>query len=260
MGRVKLYIFCFIGVLFGFPLKGLASQPKPWEIKFQKAATPVMEMVTHVHNTLLIVIFSIAILVGVLLIYVIWRFRKKKNPVPSQNTHNVPLEILWTLIPAVIVLVLMFPALRALYFMDQVPEAAMTVKVTGHQWYWTYDYPDNKIGFDSYMLKDKDLKPGDLRLLSVDNPLVIPAQTVVRIQMTSTDVIHSWAVPSFGVKRDTVPGRLTEVWVKVDKEGTYYGQCSELCGPGHGFMPIEVRVVSKENFDKWLQEAAQKYA
>lgn len=260
MARIRLFIVSFLlGMLF-LSLEVQADQPKPWEMQFQQSATPVMETIQELHTILLMLITGIAFLVAGLLAFVIWRYRKKKNPVPSQKVHNVPLEIIWTAIPTCIVIALMFPALRALYFMDQVPDAAFTIKVTGHQWYWSYAYPDHKIGFDSYMIADKDLKLGDLRLLTVDNPLVIPARTVVRIQTTSADVIHSWAVPSFGIKRDSIPGRLSEVWVRVDKEGTYYGQCSELCGTGHAFMPIQVKVVSKEAFDTWLKEAEQKFA
>lgn len=236
------------------------GQPSPWQIHFQKAATPVMAEITSVHNLLLIIIFSIAVVVIGLVFFACWRFREKKNPVPSKVSHNTALEIIWTAIPVLILIVIAIPSFKLLYFMDEVPKADMTVKVVGHQWYWSYEYPDHgNFGFDSYMIQDKDLQPGQLRLLSVDNPVVVPVGQVVRIIATSDDVIHSWAVPSFGVKKDTVPGRINETWFKAEREGMYYGQCSELCGPQHGFMPIAVKVVSKETFDRWAKEAQEKW-
>ena len=237
------------------------GKPTQWQIGFQGAATPVMERITEVHNLLLIIIFSIAVFVTSLVAFTCWRFRESKNPKPATFSHNVPLEVIWTLIPCLILVVIAIPSFRLLYFMDQTPKADLTVKVTGHQWYWTYAYPDHgNFEFDSYMIPDENLKPGQPRLLAVDNPVVVPVNKVVRIIATSDDVIHSWAVPSFGIKKDTVPGRINETWFKATKEGTYYGQCSELCGPQHGFMPIEVRVVSESAFQNWSKIALKKWS
>lgn len=250
----------FVG-LFAFCCSGYAAKPEPWQLGFQDAATPVMERVTSMHNILLVIIFSVATFVFILLAYTLLRFREKKNPVPSKTSHNTMIEIVWTAIPVLIITLLAIPSVKLLYFMDKAEKAEMTVKITAHQWYWSYEYPDHQnIAFDSYLIEDKDLKPGQLRLLEVDNRVVIPADTNVRFILTSADVIHSWAVPSFGVKKDTVPGRINETWVRVKNEGVYYGQCSELCGPRHGFMPIAVEVVSKEKFAQWVEEAKIKFS
>ena len=255
----------FFGIITGLAICFLAiplfaDQPHPWQFGFQEAVTPVMEKIHDLHNLLLIVIASIATVVLSLIFYVVWRFRASKNPVPAQFSHNTPLEIVWTLIPVLILAVIVFPSMRLLYFMDKAVDAEVTVKVVGRQWYWHYAYPDHKIEFDSVMVPDKDRKPDQLRLLAVDNELVVPVDTTVRVLVTADDVIHSWAVPAFGIKQDSIPGRLRETWLRVKKEGVYYGQCSELCGTGHGFMPIAVRVVSKEAFKAWLEEAKQKFA
>lgn len=237
-----------------------ADKPHAWQMNLQVPASPVMEKITELHNLLLVIIFSIAIFVLFLLIFVVFRFREPRNPVPSKTTHNTPLEIVWTLFPVIILAVIAFPSFKLMYFMDKAVDAEMTVKVIGHQWYWTYEYPDHQVSFDSYMIKDADLKPGQMRLLEVDNQLIVPADTVVRILVTSEDVLHSWAIPSLGIKQDSVPGKLREIWVNVKKEGTYYGQCSELCGMDHGFMPIAVKAVDKETFNQWLNETKSKHA
>lgn len=227
---------------------------KPWQLGFQEAATPVMEQLRSVHDHLLLsIIIGISLLVLALLVVIAVRFNRRANPVPSKTTHNTMLEIVWTAIPILILVVIAIPSLRLHYFMQQRPETELTVKVTGLQWYWHYEYPDNGgFGFDSYMLKDEDLKPGDHRLLAVDNRLVVPVDTNVRVLLTGADVIHAWAVPAFGVKKDAIPGRLNETWFKATRTGTFYGQCSELCGVGHGFMPIVVDVVEKAEFDHWV--------
>ena len=231
----------------------IASAPKPWQIGFQPAATPVMEGIHSLHNLLLIVIFIIGIFVTCLLAYVIWRFRASKNPVPSKVTHNTFIEIIWTLGPVLVLIMIGIPSLKLLFFSDRIEHADLTIKAIGRQWYWSYEYPDDNISFDSLMIQDKDLKPGDLRLLEVDNRVVVPVGKAVRLIVTSEDVLHSFAVPSFGLKKDAVPGRLNETWFKTEREGVYYGQCSELCGIKHGFMPIAVEVVSQEKFDEWVK-------
>jgi cytochrome c oxidase subunit 2 len=248
--------------LIGLSPMTLAGEgvPTPWQIGFQKAASPVMREITHVHNLLLLIIFAIAIFVIVLILFACWRFRASKNPIPSTVSHNITLEIIWTLIPCLILIVIAIPSFRLLYYMDKIPKADMTVKVVGHQWYWSYEYPDHgSFSFDSYMIPDHELQPGQPRLLAVDNPVVVPVGKVIRIIATSDDVIHSWAVPSLGVKKDTVPGRNNETWFQVDKEGMYYGQCSELCGPKHGFMPIAVKAISEEAFNEWAKKAHEKW-
>ncbi|MFO1189474.1 MAG: cytochrome c oxidase subunit II [Alphaproteobacteria bacterium] len=232
-----------------------AAQPVPWEMKFQPAATPVMEFITNFHNGLLILISIITLFVMGLLLVVIVRFNAKANPNPSTKTHNTLLEVVWTVVPVIILVVIAVPSFRLLYFMDRAPDADMTVKAIGHQWYWSYEYPDHgNFGFDALMIPDSDLKAGQPRLLTADNAVVVPVNTKVRLLTAAEDVIHAWAIPSFGVKIDAVPGRTNETWFQVTREGTYYGQCSELCGVNHGFMPIQVEVVSKEKFAAWVAE------
>ncbi len=231
-----------------------AEVPVDWQINFQEPATPVMEKLVAFHDLILWVQFGICALVGALILYIVIQFRSSKNKMPSKTTHNSLLEVVWTIFPVVILLVIAFPSLRLLYFMDVTPEAQMTVKAIGNQWYWTYEYPDEGISFDSLPLEGDDLQPGQLRLFEVDKRVVVPVNTTVRIITTSNDVIHSWAIPAFGVKKDSVPGRLNETWFKVTKEGTYYGQCSELCGAKHGFMPIVVDVVSPARYKHWVAQ------
>jgi len=204
---------------------------------------------------LLYLITAISVFVLLLLVYICLRYRRKANPVASKNTHNTLLEVAWTTVPILILVAIAIPSLRYHYYIQHVVDPEMTVKVVGYQWYWHYDYPDNGgFGFDSYILKGKDLKSGDYRQLAVDNRMVVPVDTTVRVQLTGADVIHSWAVPAFGVKKDAVPGRLNETWFKATKIGTFYGQCSQLCGVGHGFMPIVVEVVSKDDFNTWTKK------
>lgn len=243
------------------PGAALADQPRPWEVYYQKAATPLMERITSFHDLLLVIITFIVLFVMALLIYVMFRFNEKANPTPSKTTHNTMIEVLWTVIPVVILVVIAIPSFKLLYFSDVLPKADMTIKATGNQWYWTYEYPDNgKFSFDSNMVQTKDLKAGQPRLLTVDNAIVVPVNTTVRVLVTASDVLHSWAVPSFGVKVDAVPGRLNHTWFKAEHVGTYYGQCSELCGTNHGFMPIEVKVVTKEQFKEWVAKAQKEFA
>lgn len=223
------------------------------QIGFQKSATPVMDHIMKFHNILNIVACLIVLFVMAIMIYVTIRFRQKKNPQPSNNTHNWKLELIWTIIPIIIVAGLSFPSYHLIKFEENVPpKTNLTFKVTGHQWYWSYDFPDRDIQFESHIIPDDELKEGDIRLLSVDNPLYLPTNTNIRILVTSDDVIHSWSVPSFGVKTDAVPGRLNETWINIKSEGDYYGQCYELCGMLHGFMPIMVKAVSLDKFDLWI--------
>jgi len=237
------------------------GQPSPWQLGLQQAASPVMESITSFHNGLLIVISLITVFVLALLIAVMIKFNAKANPVPSKTTHNTLLEVLWTVVPVLILVGIAVPSFRLLFLQLDIPKADLTVKATGKQWFWTYSYPDNgPFEFDSLMLKDDERKPGQPRLLAVDNEMVVPVNKVVRVLTTASDVIHAFAVPSFGVKIDAIPGRINETWFKATKEGMYYGQCSELCGRDHAFMPIAVRVVSEQAFATWVAQAKQKFA
>lgn len=237
------------------------GQPSPWQINLQGAASPVMETMHSFHAFLLAIIVAVVLLVLALLIIVVVKFNEKANPVPSRTTHHTLIEVVWTVVPVLILVAIAIPSFRLLFQQLDIPKADLTVKVTGHQWYWSYEYPDNgQFSFDSLMVQEADLKPGQPRLLAVDNDVVVPVGKIVRIQVTAADVIHSFALPSFGVKIDALPGRLNESWFQATKEGVYYGQCSELCGRDHAFMPIAIRVVSEAEFAAWVEEAKQKYA
>jgi cytochrome c oxidase subunit II len=232
------------------------GQPAPWEWKLQEAATPVMEDIVWFHNFLFWLITIITLFVLGLLVAIVVKFNAKANPVASKTTHNTLIEVAWTLIPVLILVGIAVPSFRLLFLELDIPKADLTIKVTGKQWYWSYAYPDNgKFEFDSLLAQDK--MP---RLLGVDNEMVVPVNKVVRIQTTGADVIHSFAVPAFGIKIDSVPGRLNETWFKSTKLGMFYGQCSELCGKDHAFMPIAVRVVSDQEFAAWVEDAKKKFA
>lgn len=229
--------------------------PKPWEMGFQPAASPSAAHMSDFHTLLLYIITAIVVFVTALLLYVLVRFNARAHPVPSPTTHNTMLEVLWTVIPVVILLVIAVPSFKLLYFADRTHTPEMTLKVTGKQWFWSYEYPDHgDVAFDSYMLKDNEIDPakGNIRLLSTDNPVVLPVDTDIQILLTSADVIHSWAVPSLGLKTDAVPGRNNETWVRIDRPGTYFGQCSELCGKDHAYMPVEIKAVTKDEFAAWI--------
>ena len=242
-------------------IEAFANQPKDWQLGFQNPASDGMRDIVNFHNNLLLpIIIAISVFVLFLMIYACIRFRASRNPNPSTTTHNVTVEILWTLIPCLILIVMAVPSFKILYKQDTIPKADVTVKAIGYQWYWGYEYPDENIIFESYMIEEEDLKENQPRLLAVDNEVVVPVNKVIKVLITANDVLHAWALPSFGVKRDAVPGRINETWFKAEKIGTYYGQCSELCGIKHAFMPITVRVVSEENYQEWLSEARVKFA
>jgi cytochrome c oxidase subunit II len=232
------------------------GQPAPWEYTLQESATPVMDNIVWFHNFLLVLITVITLFVLGLLVAVAVKFNARSNPVPSRTTHNTLIEVAWTLIPVLILVGIAVPSFRLLFLQLDVPKADLTVKATGKQWYWSYSYPDNgKFEFDSLLVQDK--KP---RLLGVDNEMVVPVNKVIRIQTTGADVIHAFAVPAFGIKIDSIPGRLNETWFKATKTGMFYGQCSELCGKDHAFMPIAIRVVSDQEFATWVEGAKKKFA
>lgn len=233
------------------------GQPQAWELYYQRAVSPIMERVTSLHDMLLVIITVITLFVLGLLAYCIVRFNVKANPTPSKTTHNTLLEIVWTTVPVIILVVIAIPSFKLIYYYDRVPDAEMTIKATGNQWFWSYEYPDHGgFSFDSVMLEDGERTDPKTqpRLLAVDNPIVIPVDTTVRVLTTASDVIHAFALPSAGVKIDAVPGRVNETWMRIQEVGTYYGMCSELCGQRHGFMPIQVNVVTKQEFEDWAKQ------
>lgn len=257
--RIGRSVFSILGALALLVMAAgaaFAAQPLPWQIDFQPAVTPIAERVHDFNILLSVIIVAISIFVMILLLVVMVKFRRSANPNPSKTTHNALLEVVWTVIPIVILVVIAIPSFRLLYFIDKVPDdVGLTIKVVGHQWYWSYEYQDHKFAFDANL--DEKAKP---RLLETDNRVVLPVNTTVRLLLTADDVIHAWTVPAFGMKFDTIPGRLVETWVNVKKEGVYYGQCSELCGARHSKMPIAVEVVSKEKFTAWVADAKKKFA
>jgi len=228
------------------------GQPSPWQMTFQKANSPIMEQITRFHDYLTIIIILITLFVLGLLVYVMVRFNERRHRQPSKTTHNTALEIAWTVIPILILVAIAIPSFRLLFAQYDFPKADLTITATGHQWYWTYEYPDQGIHFDAIMVQQADLKEGQPRLLTADHDLVVPVKKNIIVQVKATDVIHDWAVPSFGVKIDAVPGRLQKTWFRAERTGMFYGQCSELCGRNHAFMPIAVRVVTDEEFADWL--------
>jgi cytochrome c oxidase subunit II len=249
-----------IGASGGAALAGL-GQPSDWQLGLQQSATEVMDRITWFHDFLLYLITVITLFVLALLVVVIRRFNSNANPTPSRTTHHTLLEVAWTVVPIIILVAVALPSFRLLFLQLDLPAADLTVKATGKQWYWTYSYPDQgKFEFDSLMVQDKDLKKDQPRLLAVDNEMVVPVNKTVRVQSIGADVIHAFAVPSFGIKIDAIPGRLNETWFRATREGVYYGQCSELCGRNHAYMPIAVRVVSEKDFAAWIEDAKKKFA
>jgi cytochrome c oxidase subunit 2 len=249
--------FISLGLFSG---TALASQPKPWQLGFQDAATNNMTQITTFNDFLLILMTAITLVVLGLMVFVMLRFNAKANPEPSKTTHNTLVEVVWTVVPILILVIIAIPSFRLLYYQRVLPEADMTIKATGYQWYWGYEYPDHGgFAFDSLMLND-DERGDQPRLLATDTAMVVPVNTTVRVVVTGADVLHSWAMPAFGVKMDAVPGRLNETWFRAAKTGTYYGQCSELCGIRHAFMPIRVEVVEPDAFASWVSEAQAEYA
>jgi cytochrome c oxidase subunit 2 len=245
-------------LIFILPIITLADAPENWQMGFQDPATPVMQGIIDLHHD--IMFFMIVILGFVLwmLTRTLYHFHHSRNPIPEKIIHGTTIEIAWTVTPSLILVLIAIPSFALLYSMDEVVDPAVTIKAIGHQWYWSYEYSDYNqsdsegIVFDSYMIPEDDLELGQLRLLEVDNRVVVPVNTHIRMIMTSADVLHSWAVPSLGVKTDAVPGRLNQTPIFIKREGVFYGQCSELCGANHAFMPIVVEAVSLENYLSWV--------
>lgn len=271
--RVGAFAAVLVSALLATPAHAGLGQPSDWQMNFQQSATGVMDFIWRFHDALLILITLITLFVLGLLIYVIVKFSEKKNPNPSKTTHHAGLEVAWTIIPILILAVIAVPSFRLLKYQLEIPEADVVVKVTGHSWYWSYEYPQQgetpAINFSSYMLDEEqrakaiaDGRPaGETpRLLAVDNEMVVPVGKVVKLQITAADVIHNFAVPSFGTRMDAIPGRLNETWFRAEKEGLFYGQCSRLCGQNHAFMPVAIRVVSEAQYAAWLQDARKRFA
>ena len=241
----------------------VAAEPKKWQLGFQEAVTPTMEKIDSFHDFVTILSIIIALFVMVLLLIVIFRFNEKSNPTPTTTTHNLPLEIAWTVIPILILVAMAVPSLKLMYFADRVDDPDMTLKIIGHQWYWTYEYPDHgNFTFDANIVTEEDIaKDSSLkRNMDTDERVVLPVGKKIQLLMTADDVLHNWGIPAFGIKLDTVPGRLNETWVQINKPGVYYGFCSELCGVNHAYMPITVEAVSPVAFEKWVKQAQKKYA
>ena len=238
-----------------------AAEPQPWQIGLQEPSGSIAEKADSLHNLLLIIITAISVFVLALLVYVCIRYRESANPTPSKTTHNTVIEILWTVVPVLILVVIAVPSFRLLYYMDQTKDTEMVIKVTGNQWYWNYEYPDEGLGFDSYMIDEDDLEDGQPRLLSVDYPMVVPEGTKVKLLVTGNDVMHSFFVPSLAVQTYSIIGRVNEVWIDVPAgEKTYYGQCNQICGVNHAYMPIVIKAVSPEDYAAWLGEAKEEFA
>jgi cytochrome c oxidase subunit 2 len=238
-----------------------AAVPQPWQMGLQPPAGSIAEMATDLHNLLLVIITAISLFVLALLIYVGVRFRASRSPKASKTSHNTVIEILWTVIPVLILVVIAVPSFRLLYYTDRTNETDMVIKVTGNQWYWNYSYPDENIAFDSYLIDEADLQPGQTRLLSVDNPLVVPEGTRIKLLVTGNDVMHSFFVPSLAVQIYAFIGRTNEAWIDVPVgRQTYYGQCNQICGTNHAYMPIEIKALPKAEYAAWLEKAKQEFA
>jgi cytochrome c oxidase subunit 2 len=251
--------FCLTLLLAVSPAS--AQMPRPWQMGLQDAHSPVMQNITDLNDMVLIIITAITIFVAGLLVWVMIRYNAKRNPVPGRWSHNTTVEVLWTVLPVLILVVIAIPSFRLVYFEDRTFNPDLTIKVTGHQWYWEYTYPDSaSLDFNSYIVADDALKPGQVRMLAVDNQLVVPAGKNIRILTTSGDVIHSFYIPSLGVQRYAIPGRTIETWVKIDKPGDYYGECNQICGENHSRMPISIHAVTDAEFTAWLAEAKTKFS
>jgi cytochrome c oxidase subunit II len=256
-----LAVFAVIAIMAGVAGSALAGQPQPWQLGFQPSASPIKEFIESFHNMLLVIITLITVFVLALLLYTMVRFRAAANPTPSKTAHHTGLEIVWTLVPVLILAAIAVPSFKLLYFTDKAADAEFTLKVTGRQWYWNYQYPDHgDFQFDSYMVQDADLKPGQPRLLEVDNRVVVPVGAKIRVTLHGADVIHSWFIPALGAQKYTMPGRINEIWIMANKPGVYYGQCNQICGVNHAYMPIAVEAVDRATFDRWTAEAKRRFA
>src|SRR6201995_1071349 len=267
MRMVKWLLAAVAGGVFklsGAPLglaQGAVGAPHPWEMGMQRSFSPIKDRIIDLHNLVLVIITLITLFVAALLIWVIIRYNAPRNPTPSMTSHNTIIEILWTVVPVLILVVIAIPSFRLIYYQDRTPDPDMTIKVTAHQWYWEFSYPDQgNVDIESRYIHDDDLKPGQLRLLDVDNQMVIPVGKKVRILTNSTDVIHSFFIPALGVQRYAIPGRTIETWLEADQVGTFYGECNQICGQDHSRMPISVKAVSEADFNAWIEQTKKSAA
>ena len=261
VGRLGAVLVALATATIAISGRAAAQVPQPWQIGMQTAHSPVQRSIESLHDLVLIIITAITLFVAGLLAWVVFRYNARRHPTPSQTSHNTVLEVAWTVIPVLILVVIAIPSFRLVYFEDRTQHADLTIKVTGHQWYWEYTYPDSGgLNFSSYIVPEDQLKPGQLRLLDVDNPLVVPAGKNIRILTTSADVIHSFYIPSLGVQRYAIPGRTIETWVNVDVPGDYYGECNQICGTNHSMMPISIKALAPEAFTAWVAQARTKFS
>lgn len=258
LGRSLVALWSCLAPLCLLASRALAQAPQPWEVNMQPGFSPVKRDIVALNHMVFVIITLITIFVGVLLVWVLVRYNARRNPAPSRVSHNTPIEIAWTVLPILILVIIAIPSFRLLYFEDRARDPDLTIKVTGHQWYWEYTYPDQGgLDIESRMIPSDKLKAGQIRLLSVNNPLVVPAKKKIRILETSSDVIHSFFIPSLGVQRYAIPGRTIETWTRIDEPGVYFGECNQICGTGHSVMPIEVRAVSDQDFEAWVKKTKE---
>ncbi len=249
------------GLALGITKTAGAAGPRDWQLGFSPAGSQTMARIMEFHDLLLVIIAAITGFVVLLLLFVIYRFSEKRNPIPAKTTHNTVIEVLWTTVPVILLAVIAIPSFKLLYYVDRVEDADMTIKAIGNQWYWSYVYPDHgNFTFDAVMVPEEDVEDAGLRLLETDNPVVLPVDTKIRVLVTASAVLHSFAVPALGLKLDANPGQVNETWVQIDRVGTYYGQCSEICGIGHSFMPIAIKAVSRRDFEEWVESAKDNFA
>ena len=267
--RLKTTLYGLMATIFAAPAMAqealeIVGQPKPRGLGFQPAATELARDLQWLDGMILAIITIITVFVTALMVYCIIRFNRRANPTPGTFTHNSPIEVAWTIIPIVVLVLIGAFSLPILFKQQEIPQADITIKVTGYQWYWGYEYVDHEFGFDSFMLAQDELEGAgygpEQYLLATDTAVVVPIGKTIVMNLTGADVIHSWAIPAFGVKQDAVPGRISQLWFAAEKEGIYFGQCSELCGKDHSYMPITIKVVSEEAYAKWLNGAIEEYA
>ncbi len=262
IATLATFLFASVALAAEYPPMPTPAFPHEWQLGLQPPATPTMELIYNFHTLLFWLCTVISVFVLGLLLYVVFRFNEKANPVPATWSHNTLIEVIWTAVPVLILVAIAIPSYKLLYFQDRIENADMTLKITGNQWFWSYEYPESEISFDALAIPDDQIQPekGHIRMLETDNHVIIPQDTNIRLLFTANDVIHAWTIPAFGVKLDNVPGRINETWMRVTKPGRYYGQCSELCGVDHSFMPIVVDVVSKEAYAAWVDSQKPKTA
>lgn len=274
-GKVR-HVIGRIGRVFGLAILGttalagvalaqgqppMVGGPVPWGMGLQASGGPIKDAISSFNELVFWLMAAITVFVAALLAWCAWRYSAARNPVPSQNSHNTTLEIAWTVIPVLILLVIAVPSFRLIYYQDRARDADLTINVTGHQWYWNYQFPDHgNFAFDSRPIQDEDIRPGQFRSLEVDEPLIVPVGRSIRVMTRGADVIHSFFVPSLGVQRYSIPGRTLETWMRADQVGTFYGQCNQICGVNHWFMPIVVKAVPQAEFDAWVASARTRFA